>query len=99
MIVQHAGTGRARLCVVAAHAAVRGPPPDYNHRVLRKSSEAVIRNHPSLLPLVQDGAAAPPPPGLCLLLPRPYHAHPIYLTDTTDTLCRDAGGAGAPSKL
>ena len=58
MNAQRVGTGRARLCVVAAQPLaplVRGPPPDYHHRVLRKGTEELVRSHPSLLPLVQDG--------------------------------------------
>ena len=58
-IMQHTAVGRGRLCVIASTKAaplVAGPPIGYDHRVLRPQSEALVgRQHPELLPLVQDG--------------------------------------------
>lgn len=82
MIIQHAAAGRGRLCVVASNKAaplVAGPSPGYDHRILRSQSEAFIgRQHPSLLPLVQDGECRQSRCGSRRLLPHPTHRSPAW---------------------
>lgn len=82
MIIQHAAAGRGRLCVVASNKAaplVAGPPPGYDHRILRSQSEAFIgRQHPSLLPLVQDGECRQSRCRRRRLLPHPTHHSPAW---------------------
>ena len=64
--ISAAGSGRRRWGVAAGASGttfkplVKGPPPQYDHRVLQqRSRELVGRQHPELLPLVEQGGCPP----------------------------------------